>query len=87
MTAFHHASLSGNLHILERIWKWANEQLTPQELKGVILAQNNHKRTAWTMAVQGGKADILEHLREWAKEVLNRDELNNKFLLAKCDEK
>ena len=61
MTAFHHATFSGNLLILGRIWKWAIEQLTPEEIEEFILAQNTHKRTAWIMAVRGAKQRYLKN--------------------------
>jgi ankyrin repeat protein len=82
-TVFHHASFSGNVQILERIWKLAKEQLTPEGLNEFLLAQNNRKRTAWHMAVSWGRVEILDKLWEFAKEVLKRDELNNHLFLAK----
>ena len=41
MTAFHRATFNGNVHILERIWKWAKQQLTQEELNKLLLAQDN----------------------------------------------
>ena len=82
----HHATYNGNVQILERIWKWDNEQLSKEEINKLLLAQDNNRKTAWNMAVQKDKVEVLEKLWEWAKEVLNRDELNNKILLATNDE-
>jgi hypothetical protein len=41
MNAFHHASFGGKDEILERIWKWVNEQMTQEELNKLLLAQEN----------------------------------------------
>jgi hypothetical protein len=65
-TVLHHCIFSGNVQILERIWKWANEQLTQEELKELVLAQNNYRRTSWNMAVQGGKSEAIVKLWEKA---------------------
>jgi hypothetical protein len=75
LTVFIDAAFRGNLQILERIWKWALEQLTQEELKELLLDQNNYRRTAWNMAVQGGTSEAIDKLWEEAQEVLNRDEL------------
>jgi hypothetical protein len=73
------ASYSGNVQILERIWKWAKEQLSPEELNNLLLAQNKRKKIAWHVKVRWVKVEILDKLWEWAKEVLNT--FNNTFLL------
>jgi len=85
-TVLHHASHSGNEEILERIRKWAKEQLKPVKLNKLLLAQNNLRKTAWHVAAKWGKVEVLDKLWDCAREVLNIDELNNKLLLAKDDE-
>jgi ankyrin repeat protein len=85
-TFLHHAAFIGDVQILERVWKWANEQLTPEELNKLFLAQDYNRRTVWHLAVDMGEVEVLDKLWEWAKEVLNRDELINELLLAKDDE-
>jgi hypothetical protein len=70
----HHVFLCGFEQTLERIWKLAEEQLTPNELNELLLAQNNHRATALHMAAYLGKVEVLDRLLDWAKEVLNTDE-------------
>jgi hypothetical protein len=48
-----------------------------------LLAEDNHRRTAWHVAINKGEIEKLDEMWEWAKEVLNRDELINKLLLEK----
>jgi len=78
----HHASHSGNLQMLERIWNLAKEQLTPEDLNKLLLAQDYQRRTAWHVASKRCDVEILVKFRKWAEKVLNTDELNNNLLLA-----
>jgi ankyrin repeat protein len=50
-----------------------------------LLAQDNHKKNAWHVAVKWDNIEVLGNLWEWAKEVINTDELNNKLLITKDD--
>jgi ankyrin repeat protein len=70
-TVLHYASISGNVQILERIWKWAKGQLTPEELNKLLLAQNYCRATDWHVAARWGKGEVLNKLFEWATEVQN----------------
>ena len=47
MTVLYHAKYGGDVQILERIWKWANVQMTKEELNKFLLAQGDERRTAW----------------------------------------
>jgi ankyrin repeat protein len=51
-TVLHHASYSGNVKILGRIWNLAEEQLTPEELSKLLLAQNDKRKTVWHVAAE-----------------------------------
>ena len=70
MTALHHASFSGELRILGRIWKWPNEQHAKENLNILLLSQDNHRRTAWYVAADNYNVVVIEKLWEWAKKVL-----------------
>ena len=72
MNAFHHLILRDNIEILDRIWKWATEQMTPEELNKLILAQDIRRRTAWHLAAKWWRVKTFDKLWEWVKEVLNR---------------
>ena len=86
MTVLYHAKYGGDVQILERIWKWANVQMTKEELNKFLLAQGDERRTAWYGAANRGNLEVLEKLWEWAKEFINCDELKNKLLLAEDDD-
>jgi ankyrin repeat protein len=66
--------------------KWANGQLSKEDVNKLLLAEGKLRRTAWHVAVNKGEIEKIDELWEWAKEVLNSDELNNKLLLAIDDE-
>ena len=44
-----------------------NEQLTPEEIKELVLAQNNLGRNAWHVAAWLVKVEVLDKLWELAK--------------------
>jgi hypothetical protein len=50
MSALYHAALSCTIQLLEKILKWANKQLTQEELNKYLLAQNNQRQTAGHVA-------------------------------------
>jgi hypothetical protein len=59
----------------QSIWKWPKEQLAPEELNRLLLAQHNHSLTALHVEVWLGNVKFLDKLWDLTKEVLNRDEL------------
>ena len=59
-TALHHALYSGNIQILDIIWKLAKEHLTTEELKKLLLAQDDERKTIWHVAAERGEVEILE---------------------------
>jgi hypothetical protein len=66
-TVLIHASYSGNVQILGRIWNLAKEQLTPEELSKLLLAQNDKRKTVWHVTAQRGEIEVVDKLCEWAK--------------------
>jgi endo-1,4-beta-D-glucanase Y len=73
----------GKLDILQKIWEWAKEILTKEEINNkLLLATDNKGRTAWHVAASWGKLGVLLKIWEWAKENLTTEEINNKLLLA-----
>ena len=80
-TVWHVAANLGYLKVLEKLWIWAKEKLTTEEIKKLLLA-NNKGRTAWHVAVMKGYLKILQKVWEWAEEKLTTDEINNILLLG-----
>jgi endo-1,4-beta-D-glucanase Y len=76
------AALGGNLQVLEKLWKCANENITREEINKLLLATDNMGKTAWHAAAENGGLDVLQKIWEWAKENLTCEEMNNKLLLA-----
>ena len=78
----------GTLDLLQKIWEWAKENLTTEELNNKLFFATNHeKMTAWHMAAEGGRLDIFQKIWNGAKENLRREEIKNKSLFATNHEK
>ena len=80
-TVWHVAAYFGNLKVLEKLWDWAKEKLSAEEINKLLLA-NNEGRTAWYLAAKRGNIETLQKVWMWAEEKLTRDEITNKFLLG-----
>jgi ankyrin repeat protein len=86
-TAWHLAAEADNLEVLQQLCEWAEEVLTPEELKNkLLLSTTQHGKTAWHYASLWGKLKALQKLWEWGQETLTTEELNNKLLLGKDNE-
>ena len=53
-TALHHLTLRDNIQILQRIWKWASEQLTAEE---------DSELNAWHVAAKTGNTEKVRNYR------------------------
>jgi hypothetical protein len=49
-TVLHLTSFSGNLPTFGIVWEWSKEQMTPEELNKLFLAQNYYREPAWHIA-------------------------------------
>jgi len=68
---------------LKKVWEWANENLTREEINNkLLLSTDNERMAAWHWAARWGKLDVLQKVWEWANENLTRQEVNNILLLA-----
>jgi len=82
-TAWHYAAKFGNSNILQKVWEWAKESLTKEEINDkLLLGTDKDGRTTWHYAATRGNSEILQKLWEWAKENLTKEEINNKLLLG-----
>jgi len=71
------------LEILQKVWEWANEKLTTEEIiNKLLLATDKWRRTVFHMEADQGRLEILEKVWEWANEKLTTEQINNKLLLA-----
>jgi ankyrin repeat protein len=66
--------------VLNKLWEWAKEEVTQEELKNMFSTKDGYGRTAWHMASEKRQIEVLHKLWEWAKEVLTQEELKNMFL-------
>jgi len=64
MTAWHMASEKSQIEKLHKLWDWAKEELTQEELKNMILDKDYFQRTAWHMVAKKGRIEVLHKLRE-----------------------
>jgi len=84
--AWQKAALGGNLQILEKLWKCANENLTREVIRNnLLLATDSKGSTVWHVAAESGNLVVLNKVWDWAKESLTTEEINNKLLLATDD--
>jgi len=82
-TVWQVAALLGNLEILQKLWEWAKEKLTTEEINNtLLLGTDNEGRTAWHLAAMWSNVENLQKVWEWAKERLTTEEINTKFLLG-----
>jgi hypothetical protein len=73
----------GNLQVIEKLWKCANEILKPEEVNNkLLLAKNKEGRTVFHTAAKQGIFEILKKLWAWANEKLTTEEMKNNLLLA-----
>ena len=57
----------GQLAILNKLWDWAKEVLTGEELNNTsFLAKDGDEKTTWHMASQKGQIEVIQKLWEWA---------------------
>ena len=62
----------------QKMWDWAEENLTTQEIKNeLLLVRSSEGETVWHFAAVRSKLDFWE----WAKENLTREEIKNNLLL------
>jgi ankyrin repeat protein len=54
MTAWHITVKKGQIELLHKLWEWAKEVLTQEELNNMFLAAVRDERTAWHIAIEKG---------------------------------
>lgn len=56
-------------HTLEKLWFWAKDELTTEELHHkLLLAKDLEEQTAWYRAAEGGHTNVLQKLCGWVKD-------------------
>ena len=69
-TAWHIAAERGNSEILQKLWEWAKENLTTEEINNKLLLMTDEEgKTAWHIAAKRGNSEILQKEWEWAKKI------------------
>ena len=82
-TVCHVAAEEGKPEILHKVWEWAKEKLTTEEINNnLLLATDCYGRTVWHAAAEEDKPQILQKVWELAKEKLTTEEIYNKLFLA-----
>jgi endo-1,4-beta-D-glucanase Y len=70
----------GRLEILQKVWDWANEKLTTEEIiNKLLLAKGYMRRTVFDMAAWRERLDLLQKVWEWANENLTVKEINKNY--------
>ena len=77
------AAQLGELDILQKMWEWAKEYLTTEEIQSKLLLPTDIFRgTIWHVVANRDQLDILQKMWEWAKENLMTEVIKNDMLLA-----
>jgi hypothetical protein len=76
------AAMSFHEEILEKLWTWGKEvQLSSQDLKDLLLDEEEFEESVWHWAAGRGHVKLLEKLWAWDKEVqLNSQDFKDLFL-------
>jgi hypothetical protein len=53
------AIFRGQVEVLHKMWEWAKEVLTQEELHYIWFAKDRDERTAWLMAAKRGELELL----------------------------
>jgi hypothetical protein len=62
-TAWHVAAVKDKLQELRKLWEWAKEILTPQELNNkFLLDKDDREYTTWHVATFTGNTEVFEEL-------------------------
>jgi len=78
----HRAALEGNANIIEFLLDSVRSVGHTNTASGLLIGQDENRRTVWHMAAIGGNIQLLEKLWEFAKGILREEEIKNKLLLA-----
>jgi len=79
-TAFQRAARFVGTGVLQKIWEWGNEKLTPEEIKSnLLLNKNVEQQTAFHVAALTGQTEVLQKLWESVKKNPTPEELKIQF--------
>jgi hypothetical protein len=77
------AAKRGELDVLQKIWEWAKENVTKEEINNkLLLATDICGKTIFHTVARRTYFHVILEVWEWAKENLTKEEINNKLLLA-----
>jgi hypothetical protein len=82
-TAWFIAKKRGNVQLLEKLWFWAKEELTKEDIKNeFLLGTDSDGNAACHLAGKEHNLEILRKVWEWNEGKPTTEEINNKFLLG-----
>jgi hypothetical protein len=80
-TALHSAAVHGGTELLQILWEWGNESVTPDGLKSNLLPNKNcWKQTALHVSAYIVQTEVLQKLWEWSTEKLSAEVFKNIIL-------
>jgi hypothetical protein len=54
----------------KKVWNWAKEKLTREELRKLLLAADHEELTAWHVETYCDQIELLRKVWDWANETL-----------------
>ena len=61
-TAFHCAARRGKTEVLQKLLDWCTDELSAEEIIGLLLAEDNWKQTAFHCAAESGETVMLQKI-------------------------
>jgi len=81
-TAWHISVVSNNTQVLEKLWEWAGNKLTTEDINNTLLLGTDREgKTAWHLAANESNLEILQKVWKWAEENLTTEDIKHNFLL------
>jgi hypothetical protein len=69
-------ALEGELDLMQKLWEWAKENLTKEEIKNnLLLHTDSDGKTAWHVVARYGEVGVMEKIWESAKYDLTIEEI------------
>jgi ankyrin repeat protein len=61
-TAWHMAIEEGQTELLHKLWAWAEDLQTPEDLKTMFLDKDEYKTNAWHIAPLKGQIELVHEI-------------------------
>lgn len=78
-TFLHEAAKRDNTKEFDKLWGWATEKLSAEELRETLLAKDHLKHTVFNVAANRSNNEVFRRMWKCAREKLTVEEIQNLF--------